>query len=544
MPRLTVPGVTLLFLTAGGILAAVSPFPYSDGDLMHYLMARCAGAHPELFLDIWGRPGFTVLYVLPAQWGFAGCQAFSLLLSCLAGWMVAAHFRSHGEPYPALAMGLTVFQPAFFGLSFGAHTEIVHGAFLAAGLLLIERRRYAAAALALSWTAVSRLEAMPMLLVFAVFFVAEGLRNETSAKPGLLRGAGHAPDLGAKPGLLRGVGHAPDLDTKPGLLRGVGHALLLGVFPLLWNALMFIQSGFREPLAIVTRNPFLASRQSPYAADSGPWHHFLLSSWEIHGPLIAMLALLGLVAMLRRGSFLVPAYIIAFYVLQSALWATGSFLTAGYSRFFAAIAPAVAIAATHGAIRLAAAVRTRSPHVKAGALCVGVLLACAAPCIVHVAATGLVRYGPMYAALDRALESIRAQRGAAEVRLMTSSPYVAMKLRADPWGGRCMLGPSDRDVERAEAGAFIIYSGDRPSHADSLDIMSFYREEEKTRLASARGTKGRNWVHLLDRSMTRPGYRELGDFSVLDGKNLDWEPRPYYVKVFQKVAGGRGSGAR
>ena len=490
--------MAVLFLLVGGLLAITAECPYSNDDVAHYLMARHAGENPKLFLDMWGRPGFTVLHFLPAQLGFGGCRAFSLLLSCLAGWMVAHTVRPLGAPYPALAMGLTVFQATFLQLAFGALTETVYATFLAAGLLLIARRRYALSALAFSWTAITRLEGTPMLLVFAAYFVVREWR-------------------------------APEAE-KRGKARTLLYVALLGTFPLLWYALLFVHAGFTEPLGIFGNNHFLSSPQNFYG--SGAWYHFAVSSWDIHGPVIVVLMFVGLCVMPARRRWLVPIYVVLFYTMQSVLWTFGLFRTGGYARFVTSIAPAAAIAATYGAAWLIARLESRARWIGRPAFLWALILVTIVFSVVRIQIQQRLYTSRTYAAIDRAIEDIQASGGLAPGQTIVAGGYTAMRLDLNPWDRQRMLYPCTANVANAAAGTLILFTGHRPAPSDNVDILHFY-DEQDARMARRRMAKGLNWVHLLTR--TRPQYRQLRDYSVLDNEDLDTEPWPYYVKLFLKV---------
>src|SRR5436853_5876459 len=64
-----------LFITL--VLGAMSDGAHHMDDLMHYLIARWAWHWPQYLLHDWGRPGFTVLYYLPAGFGWHAARAWS-----------------------------------------------------------------------------------------------------------------------------------------------------------------------------------------------------------------------------------------------------------------------------------------------------------------------------------------------------------------------------------------------------------------------------------------------------------------------------------
>ncbi len=388
---MTLARLALVYAIAVTACIALLPCPYHDDDVAHYLIARDALHEPALLLNIWGRPGFTVLHVLPAQLGFVGSRAFSALLTLAAGLACAAACRRFGPRASMFAFAACVFQPYAFHLADGALTETVFALSLALAILAFERGRIGLGALAMSWGAISRLEAIPMLVVAAAWIVVTARRDARSWRSTLVSLA------------------------------------LLGAFPFLWNLGCAARTGFSQPFALLTDNVFINAENSAYGSGS-PFRYIGLC-WEIHGPVIAALAIVGCIALWRRGAWFAPAYVAAFYVLQSVLWGGGFFRTGGYHRFFASIAPAVAVAAAAGLVAFDAWRRSRGsrPIRLAWPIAVSVVWAAA-----HVA-TYHTLSDPHYRAVEAAVGVARDLGAPSPARaLVSNSPYPELLLEGDP----------------------------------------------------------------------------------------------------------------
>ena len=72
--------VGLVLSATGGLLSPNGVVQFDD--LTHYLYAKWAWRWPAYLLDNWGRPGFTVIYFLPAGWGWPACRFLSAMF-CL-----------------------------------------------------------------------------------------------------------------------------------------------------------------------------------------------------------------------------------------------------------------------------------------------------------------------------------------------------------------------------------------------------------------------------------------------------------------------------
>src|SRR5262245_3242951 len=80
----------------------------------HYLFARWAWVHHELFVGVWSRPLYTFVYAFPALIGYRAARLLTVLI-CLAiahqTWRLAEELRIHRAP---LAIPFIWLQPSFF----------------------------------------------------------------------------------------------------------------------------------------------------------------------------------------------------------------------------------------------------------------------------------------------------------------------------------------------------------------------------------------------------------------------------------------------
>jgi hypothetical protein len=80
----------------------------------HYLFARWAWVHQELFVGVWSRPLYTSIYAFPSLIGYRAARTLTVLI-CLAvsyqTWRLAEDLRIDRAP---LAIALVWLQPSFF----------------------------------------------------------------------------------------------------------------------------------------------------------------------------------------------------------------------------------------------------------------------------------------------------------------------------------------------------------------------------------------------------------------------------------------------
>lgn len=498
------PWVALYGLGAAACLAFL-PWPYSDDDLLHHIIAREALRDPGLLIDVWGRPGFTIVHALPASLGFLGSRALSALLTLATGLLVAATAGGEGRRVSAAAFAFTVFQPYAFELADGALTETVFAAALALGFWLRARGRPTGAALAWSWAAITRFEGMALLVLFAADFLVAEMRS-------------------------------PARDFR----RWLRHVLALGLFPAAWNTAAYAASGFTRPFAIFSENVFLSAPAGLYG--SGSWSTFVVWSWAIHGPVVALLAAAGIWRLGRSRDGLVPVVVGGFYAVQSLLWCLGWCRTGGYLRFFAALAPAAALAAAAGIPPVTGWLERRG--IRTARV---VPAACLFAALWSFAFTALhhVHSDPPYAQVAKAVDLVRGSGGTGSRReLVTSAVLPLAAFDAGRWRPGSRVRKLDPDaVASAPPGTWVLWTGYPGDPEVQVPILDFYAGAERDRVAGLRAA-GRPFVHLLEE--TDPRFEEVADFSLYarSGGRPDDEAWPYFVKLFRVRAAGGGAASR
>ena len=77
----------------------------------HFLYARWAPFHPELLLDQWGKPVFTLLALPFAPFGIKGLYALNLLATLATAWLGYLTCRRLGLRNPWMFIPLFGLQP-------------------------------------------------------------------------------------------------------------------------------------------------------------------------------------------------------------------------------------------------------------------------------------------------------------------------------------------------------------------------------------------------------------------------------------------------
>jgi len=146
-------------------------FEGGSDNFIHYRVSRYAFKYPELFLDHWGKPFFTLVSTPFAQFGFKGFIFFNILCGVLASfftWKVAEKLKlSHAWA----AMVLVLTMPIYYIMMVSVMTEILFSLVLILSIYFILQERYILAAILFSSLFLIRTEGY-ILYPFVAFVFA------------------------------------------------------------------------------------------------------------------------------------------------------------------------------------------------------------------------------------------------------------------------------------------------------------------------------------------------------------------------------------
>ncbi|MCC7303661.1 MAG: DUF2029 domain-containing protein [Bacteroidia bacterium] len=180
----------LLTVCAGTILSVIVwiTSETSEGGtdaIMHYGIAKYSWQHPELFLDLWGKPLFTIFSSPFAQGGAGAHGFFNILVSAATAWLV---IRTAGKLglYSAWFAGAVLFLfPVWLPLTFSTMTEPLFAFLLAWAVYALFSGKDITAAVVVSFLPFARQEGFAFIILFALLFV---LRKEWKRIPWLATG--------------------------------------------------------------------------------------------------------------------------------------------------------------------------------------------------------------------------------------------------------------------------------------------------------------------------------------------------------------------
>jgi len=296
--------LVILFFFAWWVVFGLQSYElYSDDDMAHFLMARYALHHPMIYLDMWGRPLFTLLYTPIAQVGLHAARFQSALICASVCWLSFVYAKERGYARAWLAPLILAIMPRFYWMSFNLDTALLLCLVLTGALVLYAKERYALAAVVISLSPAARPEGVLFIMVFAAAFI---YRKKWSAVPLAFAG------------------------------------------PFIWNLVGFFTSG--DPLWLIHNQPWTV----PYGR--GEFLHYFIRFMEITGPGHAALFIAGAVYCVwkwrEKDNFLLFTMWLVYFLFLVFAWWQGAFSTLGLTRYFNGTAPIVAVITLAGINRL------------------------------------------------------------------------------------------------------------------------------------------------------------------------------------------------
>ncbi|TMB11881.1 MAG: hypothetical protein E6J66_07830 [Deltaproteobacteria bacterium] len=131
----------LPFAVAGALLVHLYPDSYQQDGGFHFLFARWSVEHPQLLVDVWGRPLFTALYAFPARLGYPFAKLVTVAIALAAAWNTVKLARAHGLEHAELAVPLLFLQPSFLLICSDTMTEPLFALVLVVALRLHQAGR-------------------------------------------------------------------------------------------------------------------------------------------------------------------------------------------------------------------------------------------------------------------------------------------------------------------------------------------------------------------------------------------------------------------
>ncbi|KAA3650474.1 MAG: hypothetical protein DWP98_04505 [Bacteroidetes bacterium] len=274
----------------------------------HYLYAKYAPIHPELYLNHWAKPLFTLLATPFAQYGFVGVKVFNVLCTLLSIYFAERIATKLNLKHSWLIAFFVFLMPLTYLVTFSGLTEPLAALILTLGIYLILDKKLTSAAILISFLPFVRSEGLILIGLIGFYFLAN---KQFKVLPYLL----------------------------------VGHLVysLIG-----WHY-------YQDFLWVFTKIPY-ASLSSPYG--SGSIFHFPVQLIYVTGLPLLILFCIGLIGLLyfnlrkkrwKSTPLLLIAFsFLAFFIAHALFWKFGIFNSMGLKRVLGCLIPIMAVICLYG----------------------------------------------------------------------------------------------------------------------------------------------------------------------------------------------------
>lgn len=317
---------------------AESSFDVGDG-VNHFLISKYSWLHPELFLDSWGKPFFTLVSSAFSQFGLKGMLFFNALCGVLTGYFAYLILKKLKIAVAWPVLFFVVFAPGYFPVLNSGLTEPLFGLMLLISIYLILLNKTVYCALLLSFLPFVRTEGFLIVLVFIPYLLYE---------------------------------------------RKFNALLCLGTGTLVYSMIgFFVKHDF---FWIINQNPYDGKAKNIYG--SGKVSHFFLQYDDLTGKFILLFGILSLVFFIglrfikavkppaddvKSGTvfYLVGMSFIVYFLAHVIMWNRGWANSLGLIRPIAAVLPCISLLAYFGFYKLIEIISFKNLILKAICIVVG-----------------------------------------------------------------------------------------------------------------------------------------------------------------------------
>ena len=146
---------------------------YQHEELSHFLSMVGFWDNPNSVIGNWAKPGYKVLYAIPALAG----ERVVIILNCLVGafccYFVYRIAEKQGLKYPLVAFFCLALQPMWIQVISRSYSEVPTALFYVLTLYFFKDKRYVLAALCLSYAAFIRQETYPIIVVLGIYLLSK-----------------------------------------------------------------------------------------------------------------------------------------------------------------------------------------------------------------------------------------------------------------------------------------------------------------------------------------------------------------------------------
>lgn len=144
---------------------------YQDDEIAHFMSMMGFWEEPKSIMGNWSKPGYKLLYVLPAKLGYQFVLIVNCLVSALGCWLAAKTAQHFNRNAAGLAFLLVALQPVWIEMSFRNYADILSGVLLIASIYLALKEKWLASSLILSYNMLVRQEFLILVVFFGIYLL-------------------------------------------------------------------------------------------------------------------------------------------------------------------------------------------------------------------------------------------------------------------------------------------------------------------------------------------------------------------------------------
>ena len=163
--------IFLLSAIAYYIFSFKSPGFYQHDEVGHLNNMKGFWYNPNVIVGNWPKTGYKLIYALPALLGGHFVTIVNCLMAALAGFLSFKIAKSLGGTLAVLAGLIVVTQPMFFELSFRNYSEITTSVLLAGAVYAHYKQKFPWATFLLAFVCTIRQEMLPLLAAYGVYLM-------------------------------------------------------------------------------------------------------------------------------------------------------------------------------------------------------------------------------------------------------------------------------------------------------------------------------------------------------------------------------------
>jgi len=168
-------GVFIIFLSVLIIIYVSLLFTTADyiehgNDCIHYYISKNAFNHPTLFLDLWGKPIYTLFTAPFAQFGFFGMKLFNTLIAISSAVLAFYLAKILKIKWPYISAIFLLLIPQYWVGVFGGLGEVLFIFVLYLALIFFYKKWYGLAAFFFSFLPFCRSEGVIVLFFFGLYY--------------------------------------------------------------------------------------------------------------------------------------------------------------------------------------------------------------------------------------------------------------------------------------------------------------------------------------------------------------------------------------